>query len=183
MVAAERGERSSCPKGPVENAWKPERLAFAAASADGSAGARMAAWLGSRGTGAFGEKSCLRPAAVVMQYTGLSEVTGDEPPTYSCVGTDDKIASYRTMQERRSRCSTVFPTASGWARGPSRRAGSIVRQLSGRDGCVEDFGGGRVNRWGTRRAEGANAEEHRACLEPSPASSSARSGAYSHPPV
>ena len=60
----------------------------------------MAAWLGSRGTGAFGEKSCLRPAAVVMQYTGLSEVTGDEPPTYSCVGTDDEIASYRTMQER-----------------------------------------------------------------------------------
>ena len=91
-----------------------------------------------------------------MQYTGLSEVTGDEPPTYSCVGTDDEIASYRTMQERtrriraqgrmrRSRCSTVFPTASGWARGPSRRAGSIVRRLSGRNKCVEDFGGGRVN--------------------------------------
>jgi len=38
-----------------------------------------------------------------MQYTGLSEVTGDEPPTYSCVGTDDEIASYRTMQERTSR--------------------------------------------------------------------------------
>ena len=69
----------------------------------GSAGARMAAWLGSRGTGAFGEKSCPRPAAVVMQYTGLSEVTGDEPPTYSCVGTDDGIASYRTMQERTRR--------------------------------------------------------------------------------
>lgn len=103
MVAAERGGRPSCPKGPVENAWKPERLAFAAASADGSAGARMAAWLGSRGTGAFGEKSCPRPAAVVMQYTGLSEVTGDEPPTYSCVGTDDGIASYRTMQERTRR--------------------------------------------------------------------------------
>ena len=69
----------------------------------GSAGARMAAWLGSRGTGAFGEKSCPRPVAVVMQYTGLSEVTGDEPPTYSCVGTDDGIASYRTMQERTRR--------------------------------------------------------------------------------
>ena len=69
----------------------------------GSAGARMAAWLGSRGTGAFGEKSCPRPAAVVMQYTGLSEVTGDEPPTYSCVGMDDGIAFYRTMQERTRR--------------------------------------------------------------------------------
>ena len=69
----------------------------------GSAGARMAAWLGARGTGAFGEKGCPRPAAVVMQYTGLSEVTGDEPPTYGCVGTDDGIASYRTMQERTRR--------------------------------------------------------------------------------
>lgn len=66
----------------------------------GSAGARMAAWLGTHGTEAFGEKKYPRPAAVVMQYTGLSEATGDEPPTYSCVGTDDGIASYRTMQER-----------------------------------------------------------------------------------
>ena len=31
--------------------------------------------------------------------TGLSEVTGDEPPTYACVGTSDGIASYRSMEE------------------------------------------------------------------------------------
>ena len=30
--------------------------------------------------------------------TGLSEVTGDEPPTYACVGTSDGIASYRSME-------------------------------------------------------------------------------------
>lgn len=66
----------------------------------GSAGARMAAWLGSYGTEAFGEKAYPRPAAVIMQYTGLSEVTGEEPPTYNCVGTSDGIASYRTMEER-----------------------------------------------------------------------------------
>lgn len=66
----------------------------------GSAGARMAAWLGSYGTKAFGEEECPRPAAVIMQYTGMSEVTGDEPPTYNCVGTSDGIASYRTMEER-----------------------------------------------------------------------------------
>ena len=53
----------------------------------GSAGARMAAWLGSYGTESFGEKEYPRPAAVIMQYTGLSEVTGNEPPTYNCVGT------------------------------------------------------------------------------------------------
>ena len=64
----------------------------------GSAGARMAAWLGSYGTAAFGEAQYPAPAAVVMQYTGLSDVTGIEPPTYACVGTNDGIASYRSME-------------------------------------------------------------------------------------
>ena len=66
----------------------------------GSAGARLAAWLGSGGTERFGEDAYPRPATVVMQYTGLSEVTGKEPPTYACVGTNDGIASFRTMQNR-----------------------------------------------------------------------------------
>ena len=66
----------------------------------GSAGARMAAWVGTYGTEAFGEQAYPRPAAVIMQYTGLSEVTGDEPPTYCCVGTSDGIAPYRVMEER-----------------------------------------------------------------------------------
>lgn len=66
----------------------------------GSAGARMAAWLGSYGTAAFGEADYPRPGAVIMQYTGLSEVTGAEPPTYACVGTSDGIAYYGTMEER-----------------------------------------------------------------------------------
>lgn len=66
----------------------------------GSAGARMAAWLGTFGTEAFDVKAYPRPSAVIMQYTGLSEVTGSEPPTYACVGTSDGIASYRVMQRR-----------------------------------------------------------------------------------
>lgn len=49
----------------------------------GSAGARMAAWLGSYGTAYFGEEEYPAPAAVIMQYTGLSSVTGQEPPTYA----------------------------------------------------------------------------------------------------
>ena len=69
----------------------------------GSAGARMAAWLGAYGTSAFGEKQYPKPAAVIMQYTGLSEVTGDEPPTYACEGTSDGIASYRSMERYISR--------------------------------------------------------------------------------
>ena len=66
----------------------------------GSAGARMAAWVGTYGTAMFGEENYPAPAAVIMQYTGLSEVTGYEPPTYACVGTSDGIASYRTMEQR-----------------------------------------------------------------------------------
>lgn len=66
----------------------------------GSAGARMAAWLGSLGTERFGEKKYPRPAAVIMQYTGLSEVHGNEPPTYACVGAADGIASFRVMEDR-----------------------------------------------------------------------------------
>ena len=65
----------------------------------GSAGARMAAWLGSYGTAAFGEDTYPTPGAVIMQYTGLSDVTGEEPPTYACVGTNDGIASYRSMED------------------------------------------------------------------------------------
>lgn len=65
-----------------------------------SAGARMAAWVGTYGTAMFGEENYPAPAAVIMQYTGLSEVTGYEPPTYACVGTSDGIASYRTMEQR-----------------------------------------------------------------------------------
>ena len=66
----------------------------------GSAGARMAAWLGTYGTESFGVAAYPRPAAVIVNYTGLSEVTGYEPPTYSAVGTSDGIASYRTMERR-----------------------------------------------------------------------------------
>lgn len=35
-----------------------------------------------------------------MQYTGFSEVTGNEHLTYNCVGTNDGIASYKTMENR-----------------------------------------------------------------------------------
>lgn len=66
----------------------------------GSAGGRMAAWLGNYGTESFGEKKYPRPSVVIMQYTGLSEVTGNEPPTYNCVGRNDGIANYKVMENR-----------------------------------------------------------------------------------
>lgn len=66
----------------------------------GSAGARMAAWLGSYGPAAFGGKELPKPGAVIMQYTGHSDYTESDPPTFVCVGENDGIASWRTMENR-----------------------------------------------------------------------------------
>lgn len=66
----------------------------------GSAGGRMTAWVGAYGTAAFGKKELLRPAAVIIQYTGMSEYSPLDPLTYACVGDSDGIASWRVMQRR-----------------------------------------------------------------------------------
>ncbi|WP_330585233.1 alpha/beta hydrolase [Parablautia muri] len=66
----------------------------------GSAGGRMAAYLGAYGTAVFEGGDMPKPGAVVMQYTGHSEYSENDPPTYACVGTDDGIANWRAMQAR-----------------------------------------------------------------------------------
>ena len=66
----------------------------------GSAGARMAAYLGTYGPAAFGGDDLPQPGTVVMQYTGHNEYSETDPPTYVCVGKSDGIASWRTMQAR-----------------------------------------------------------------------------------
>ncbi len=71
----------------------------------GSAGARMAAWLGSYGPGAFGGDELPQAGAVIMQYTGHTDYTENDPPTYVCVGESDGIANWRTMQNRLDRLS------------------------------------------------------------------------------
>ena len=77
----------------------------------GSAGARMAAWLGSYGPTAFGGENLPRPGAVIMQYTGHSDYTENDPPTFACVGERDGIASWRTMQRRIQELSALgIPT-------------------------------------------------------------------------
>lgn len=66
----------------------------------GSAGGRMTAYLGSYGTEAFGGGDYPGAGAAIIQYTGHSEYTQNDPPTYMCVGENDGIASWRVMQER-----------------------------------------------------------------------------------
>lgn len=66
----------------------------------GSAGARMAAYLGSYSTQGFIDATHERPVAVIMGYTGHSEYTQNDPPTYVIIGEDDAIASPATMRRR-----------------------------------------------------------------------------------
>ena len=66
----------------------------------GSAGARMAAYLGSYGPEAYGGEDLPRPGAVIMQYTGHTDHTENDPPTYACVGENDGIANWHTMEQR-----------------------------------------------------------------------------------
>lgn len=68
----------------------------------GSAGGRMTAYLSSYGPAEFGGDDLPRPGASIIQYTGHSDYTGQEPPTYVCVGESDGIANWRTMEHRQN---------------------------------------------------------------------------------
>lgn len=97
----------------------------------GSAGGRMAAYLGTYGTAAFGGDDLPGPGTVVMQYTGHSEYSEDDPPTYACVGTSDGIASWRTMQARLDAMAalgipTEFHTYEGLSHGFGLGIGTVA---------------------------------------------------------
>ena len=103
----------------------------------GSAGGRMADWVATYGTENFGEKAYPHPAAVIVNYTGLSEVTGYEPPTYSAVGTSDGIANWRTMKARLDSMSgmgipTEFHSYDGLPHGFGLGTGTVA------EGWIED---------------------------------------------
>lgn len=66
----------------------------------GSAGARMAADLGSYGSKALGGAELPKPAAVIMAYTGHNWISEKEPPTFAVVSEDDPIAPAEVMIER-----------------------------------------------------------------------------------
>jgi acetyl esterase/lipase len=65
-----------------------------------SAGARMAASIGSHGAARFGGAPLPQPAAVVLLYTGHSDLGSSEPPTFVAVGENDGIAPPAAMERR-----------------------------------------------------------------------------------
>lgn len=65
-----------------------------------SAGGRMAAAIGSNGVARFGGDDLPKPSAVVIAYTGHSEFSANEPPTFVVVGEHDAIAPPSVMERR-----------------------------------------------------------------------------------
>jgi acetyl esterase/lipase len=65
-----------------------------------SAGARMAANVGSEGTAAFGGDPLPGPSTVVMAYTGHATYSRTDPPTFVVVSADDGIANVPTVDRR-----------------------------------------------------------------------------------
>jgi acetyl esterase/lipase len=65
-----------------------------------SAGARMAAAIGSHGTASYGGDNLAKPSAVVMAYTAHSDYASEEPPTFAVVGEQDGIAPPSSMEKR-----------------------------------------------------------------------------------
>jgi acetyl esterase/lipase len=66
----------------------------------GSAGARMAASIGSHGAARYGGGAIPKPAAVVMAYTAHADYSAAEPPTFAVVGEQDGIAPPASMEKR-----------------------------------------------------------------------------------
>jgi acetyl esterase/lipase len=65
-----------------------------------SAGARMAASIGTNGPAFYGGDNLPKPSMVVMAYTAHSEVGPNEPPTFAVVGEQDGIAPPYVMEQR-----------------------------------------------------------------------------------
>jgi acetyl esterase/lipase len=65
-----------------------------------SAGARMAASIGSHGVTRYGGANVPKPAAVVMAYTAHAEYSMAEPPTFVVVGAQDRIAPPASIEKR-----------------------------------------------------------------------------------
>lgn len=99
----------------------------------GSAGARMAAVLGNKDYLEELTKRADIPqaAAVIMQYTGYTDTSKSDAPTYACVGTRDGIASWNTMKNRLERLkklgiSTEFHKYEGLSHGFGLGTGTVA---------------------------------------------------------
>ena len=116
----------------------------------GSAGARMAATLGNSGyLRQYAGTGVPQAAAVIMQYTGHSETSANDAPTYANCGTGDGIASSTAMQSRLNTLTnsygipTEFHAYNGLPHGYGLGTGTVA------EGWIEDA----VNFWERQATE------------------------------
>lgn len=72
-----------------------------------SAGARMAASIGSHGAETYGGPAIPKPAAVIMAYTAHDDHSSEEPPAFVIVGGRDGISPAQRMEERLDQLRTL----------------------------------------------------------------------------
>ena len=102
-----------------------------------SAGARMAVAIGSWGAERFGSDALPKPAAVIMAYTGHSEMARTEPPTFVVVGENDGIAPPRVMEARVQALRAIGTTVS-YRKYPNVGHGFGVGAGTSADGWIDD---------------------------------------------
>jgi acetyl esterase/lipase len=100
-----------------------------------SAGARMAAAIGSHGAARFGGDALPKPATVVMAYTGHSDHSSKEPATFVVVGEKDGIAPPSIM-ERRVRALRALGTDVEYLEFPNLAHGFGVGKGTSAEGWV-----------------------------------------------
>lgn len=104
----------------------------------GSAGGRMAAYLGTYGPAAFGGDALPKPGTVVMQYTGHSEYNpAGEPPTFAVAGDNDGIADWCVM-ERRIRAISALGVPTEFHHYPGLGHGFGLGTGTGAEGWIND---------------------------------------------
>ena len=113
-----------------------------------SAGARMAAAIGSHGAEGFGGSLPAKPSALVLLYTGHSDRTSSEPPTFVAVGDEDGIAPPHAMERRvaalrRQGTAVEYPEVPGVGHGFGLGAGTSAA------GWIADA----VHFWATQNGE------------------------------
>ncbi len=65
-----------------------------------SAGARLAASIGSHGAAGFGGSDLPKPCTVIIVYTAHHDFSGDDPPTFVIASEDDSIVDLAAVERR-----------------------------------------------------------------------------------
>jgi acetyl esterase/lipase len=125
-----------------------------------SAGARMAAAIGSHGVATYGADGLPKPSAVVIAYTAHSDYSSDEPPTFVVVGEQDAIAPPSVMERR---VTALRKTGKEVEYHKYRNLGHGFGSGNGTD--AEGWIGDAVRFWEKHMASGLDDNAHRVDLD------------------